>query len=217
MVKYLRGRFRGEEAGFTLIEMIVTMVVFSIFLSITLASVIGVTHASSRAQLLAKSSSSILTVFQTFDRQLRYANSINFPGAGPSGARYVEFRTGSDSASSGVSSCTQWRLDPTNKVMQSRQWQEGAVAPAFVTKISAVVDLGGAGYPFKLVPATIGGSTMQQLVLSISSGTNTAVTGAAISTTFVARNSSILSPSNSNAVVPGTSDTPVCTYPGSRP
>jgi type II secretory pathway pseudopilin PulG len=199
--------------------MLVAMLVFSIFLGIILASVIGIVRASSRAQLLARSSSTVLIVFQGLDHQIRYANSINFPGTGSSGARYIEFRTGADSSSSGVATCTQWRFVPSTKVIQSRTWQDIAspTPSAWATKITTVVDLGGANYPFKLVPASIGGSSMQQLILTVTSGTDLVSPGAAISTTFVARNSSILSPSNSNSVVAGTSDTPICTFSGSRP
>jgi hypothetical protein len=56
---------------------------------------------------------------------------------------------------------------------------------------------------------------MQELVVSIDSGNN-AVKGAAVTTTFVARNSSIQSISNADSLVDGTSDTPICTA-GVRP
>ena len=219
MVERMRGHLEADESGFTLVELLAAMVVFSIFLAILLTSVIGITRASGRAQLLAQSSSAVLVVFQGLARQIRYANAINFPGTGASGARYIEFRTGAESSSTGVVTCTQWKFDPTTKRIQSRQWQDvaGAVATAWATKISTVVDLGGATYPFKMVPASIGGSAMQQLVLTVSSGTDLVSPGAAVSTTFVARNSSIQSPSNSNVVVAGTSDTPVCLGTGSRP
>jgi len=210
---------RSDESGFTLVELIVAMTIFAIFLSMLVASVIGITRASSRTQLLTQSSSAVLAVFQNLDRQIRYANAINFPGVGPSGARYIEFRTGADSSPSGVTTCTQWRINPATKSIQSRTWQDvtGAVASGWSTKITTVVDLGGANYPFKMIPAAVNGSAMQQLVLSVSSGTDLITPGAAISSTFVARNSSIQSPSNPNVIVAGTSDTPVCLASGSRP
>jgi prepilin-type N-terminal cleavage/methylation domain-containing protein len=220
MVELIRRRLRSDESGFTLVELLAAMVVFTIFVAILLTSVIGITRASSRAQLLAQSSSSVLSAFQTFDHQIRYANAINYPGTGSSGARYIEFRTGTDSSTNGLVMCTQWRYVPSTKIIQYRSWQDvvGASASAvWSTKIIKVVDLGGANYPFKLIPASLAASTMQQLVLTVSSGTDLVTPGAAISSTFVARNSSISSPSNSSTVVAGASDTPVCLASGTRP
>lgn len=207
-----------DEAGFSLVELMVAMMVFSIFLAIVVSSVIAIASASTRVQIASRSSSGVLVVFQNLDRQIRYANAVNFPGAGTTtGSRYVEFRVGADSDPSGVATCYQWRYWPTTKSIQSRQWSEASAPGAiWATKVLNVLDPGGATYPFKLTPAAEGGLATQQLQLTISSGTATAA-GAAISSTFVARNSSTLSPSNANLVVAGVSDTPVCTSSGSRP
>lgn len=210
---------KADESGFTLIELLVSMVIFAVFLAILVGSIVGITRASSRTQLLAQTSSSILAAFQTLDRQIRYANAINFPGTGTSGARYIEFRTGADSSSTGTVMCTQYRYVVTGRTLQSRQWQDvlGSTPTAWATKITSVIDLGGSNYPFTMIPASIGGSTMQQLVLTVSSGTDIVTPGAAIATTFVARNSSITSPSNSSSVTANVSDTPVCLATGGRP
>ena len=210
---------RSDESGFSLLEMLVAVLVFSVFLTIVLASMVGITRASSRAQLLSRSSSNILLAFESFDRQLRYANAINFPGVGTSGAKYVEFRTAADSSPTHVITCTQWRFDPVSKSLQYRTWPDvvGASISAWDTKIQDVVDFGTADYPFKMIPASLTGSSMQQMVLTVSAGTPLVTPGAAISSNFVARNSSIQSPSNSNVVVPGKSDTPVCLASGNRP
>lgn len=201
-----------------MVELLAAMVVFTIFAAIVTASVVGVTRASGRAQLLAQSSSAVLAAFQGFDRQIRYANAINYPGTGTSGARYVEFRTGADSSTNGQVTCTQWRYVPSTNVIQSRTWQDvvGSTATAWSTKVTKVVNVGGANYPFKMVPASLA-LTTQELVFTVSTGTALVTPGAAISTTLVARNSSILSPSNSSTVVANVSDTPVCLASGTRP
>ena len=72
-----------------------------------------------------------------------------------------------------------------------------------------VANDGGSTYPFNMLPATNNGSAMQELVLTIDAG-NTVVKGAAIQSTFVARNTTIQSPSNTDDLVNGTSDTPIC-------
>lgn len=208
---------RTGEAGFTLVELMMAMSVFLVFLTIIVSSVISITAASGRAQVVAQSSNGVLVVFQNLDRQIRYADSINFPGAGATaGSRYVEFRVPA-SPPSVIATCVQWRYWPATKSIQSRQWPESsAPSPNWATKVSNVIDTGAATYPFKLTPAANGGSATQQLLLAISSGTATFTAGASISSTFVARNTSILSQSNLSTKTPGVSDSPVCSSSGSR-
>jgi prepilin-type N-terminal cleavage/methylation domain-containing protein len=217
MVRRTRTVSRAGDQGFTLIEMMISLLVFAIFLSLLIGTIVGITRANTRVNVTAQTTSGILIVFQIFDRQIRYSDAINFPGAGTT-SRYIEFRTPATSSSTGNTMCTQWRFDPVAKTLSSRQWTDGnaASATAFVMRLSNVADDGGATYPFQLTPASNAGSAMQQLVLSIDGG-NAPVKGAAITTTFVARNSSIKSPSNTQAVTPGVSDTPVCTFSGYRP
>jgi prepilin-type N-terminal cleavage/methylation domain-containing protein len=212
--KFLLGRrANGADRGFTMIELMIALAVFSIFLVVVMTSVISITKASTKVQVTARSSSAELATFQRMDHEIRYADSVNFPGSGsPSGDMYIEFDTPATATSSGIALCTQWRFDPTARTVQSRQWnnQTGVTAPTtWQTLLTNVANDGGANYPFQLLPATLSGSSEQQLVLTLDTG-NTSVHGAAISSTFVARNSSIQSPSNSDDLVAGTSDTPIC-------
>lgn len=209
---------RRRDDGFTLIELMIALGIFSIFLVVVLSSVISITRASTRVQVTAVSSSAELAVFQRLDHQIRYSDSINFPGIGsPSGNMYIEFRTPAESTTSGVTLCTQWRFVPATRVLQSRNWNDvvGAVPGAWETDLTNVANDGGPYYPFRLWPATNAGSQMQQLTLSLDTG-NSSVKGAAITTTFVARNSSIQSPSNTDDLVDGKSDSAICPA-GSRP
>lgn len=186
----LHGERRDAQAGVTLVELMVTMFVFTIFLGIVLSSLIGLTKASTQAQTVARSSTGVLDIFQKFDRAIRYADVINPPGDTING-RYVEFRVPAAAAGS-PATCTQWRYVPLKNIIQSRQWKDGAASPSipFNTKLSYVFD-DGADYPFILTPAG-GGSDMQQLTLTVDAG-NAAQKGALISTKFVARNSTVKS------------------------
>jgi prepilin-type N-terminal cleavage/methylation domain-containing protein len=200
-----------DDSGFSLVELIIAMAIFSIFITILLASILGITRASNKAQVVSQTSTGVLSVFQTLDRQIRYADAINYQGAGPTGIQYIEFRTPAASSPSGVSICTQWRFVPTTKVIQSRTWNEGATpGTVWMTNLANVVNDGGANYPFQLLPASaaVGASLFQQLKLTVDAG-NSPVSGASITTTFVARNSTA-SPSNASTLVAGVSDTPVC-------
>lgn len=208
----------GDD-GVTLLELIVAMGIFLIFVALILGTTVTLARSASRTQLVAESSNSTLTLFASLDRQTRYADSINFPGAGATaGSRYVEFRVPGVSVATG-GTCTQWRFRPDLSRIESRSWQDlpGVVAPiAWGTKLTNVIDDGGASYPFALIAASNGGSTMQQFVITVHAGNASLNAGAAMNTMFVARNSSILSPSNADANNDGVSDVSVCPG-GNRP
>ena len=199
------------NAGLTLVELMISLLVFSIFIAILLSSILGVTRASTQAQVIARAASGTLSVFQNFDREIRYADSVNYPGTGTGGARYVEFRIPAVSSATNAI-CRQWKFDPRTGLLQSRQWFDVAPFsnPAFVTRLSVVFDDGGSNYPFAVSPAQISGSAMQQLTLTLDAG-NASQRGAAISSNFVARNSSIASDSNDNVIYAGASGARVCT------
>lgn len=177
-----------------------------IFMAVVLTTTVTLAQSATRAQLTAEASNASLVVFGSFDRQARYADAINVPGTGVGGARYVEFRTPGNSSASGVTTCTQWRFVPSLGRLESRSWQDlpGVVLPDFATKLTNVID-DGTGYPFTLVPASLTGSTMHQLTVAIHSGNAHLNAGAVMSTTFVARNSSV------------TSSTVICNPSGYRP
>lgn len=206
------------ERGMTLIELMVAMSIFLIFMAMILGTTVTLAQNASRSQATSEASNFTLTVFGAFDRQVRYADAVNFPGTGAGGSRYVEFRTPGASSVSGVTTCTQWRYSPSLGRLDSRTWSDlpSATVGAWSTKQNHVIDDGGAGYPFELKPASVSGSTMQQLVVTIHAGSASLDAGAAMSTSFVARNSSISSPSNLDLDNNKESDTPVCPA-GNRP
>ena len=207
------------QAGYTLVELSAAMGIFSIFIVIFITAVIGISRGTTTARNTAESSSGALIVFQNLDRQVRYADSINFPGAGASGARYIEFRTPAANSATGVATCTQWRYVPGDRRVESRRWDNvtGAALPSWTNKVTGITDLGGVGYPFSLIPAAPGASTQQQLRLTLQSGDPVLGGATSIDSVFVARNSSLLSPSNVDVNSDGNSDTPVCRPTGSRP
>lgn len=206
-----------DDDGFTLVELIVAIGVFTLFIGLILSTTVTLSQSAVRSRLIAETSNATITLFGALDRQARYADSINFPGVGSSGARYIEFRTPANSAASGVTTCTQWRYLPAEGRIESRSWADigGATPTPWSTKMSDVLDGDDADYPFALVPADL--STPQKLVVSIRSGVEHLEAGSTMTTTFVARNSSIQSPSNVDADNNKVSDTPVCLATGDRP
>jgi prepilin-type N-terminal cleavage/methylation domain-containing protein len=215
-------RSSRRDGGFTMIELMVALAIFSVFLAVVLSSIISITRASTKVQVTAQSSSAVLSVFQRIDREVRYADSINFPGVGAAtGDSYIEFRTPASSTASGLTLCTQWRYDLATRSLSNRFWNDGSTpSPIWQTDLTNMPNNITAltpTYPFALLPASnaTAGSTMQELQLTLATG-NTVIAGAGITTTFVARNSGVASQSNTDNTVPGKSDIPICTG-GDRP
>jgi prepilin-type N-terminal cleavage/methylation domain-containing protein len=207
---------RDDEAGFSLIELMVAMAIFTVFIAIVLTSVVAISRSAVRTQLVGQSTNSTLVVFGILDRQVRYADSINFPGVGASGNRYVEFRVPAASTVSGLQAiCYQWRFSVANSQLESRQWNENnpAGATSWSPKLTDVADDGDPTHPFQMISANNTDKPRQQLLVTLNPGANAQNAGASMSTTFIARNSSssvLTSPSNNPL-------TPVCTFGAYRP
>ena len=198
-------------------ELVVAMGIFTIFIAIFLGAVVSLARGTSQARITAESTSGVLTVFQNLDRQIRYSDSINYPGVGASGYRYIEFRTPASSTVENVAKCTQWRFLPDKGRIESRTWPEATptAATPWATKLTNVINVPGVGYPFRLIPAADGNK--QVLALKINGGTAGVDAGADIETQFIARNASFEAQSNADANSDGASDTPVCQPAGRRP
>lgn len=204
------------DRGYTLIELTISMFVFTILAAVVLTALIGLSRATGDAQARSISASGIVAVTQSLDRQVRYADSINFPGTGTAGRKYIEFRTPAASSSTGYTVCTQWRYLPAEARIETRSWKDGTVpGTSWATRMTDVVDRSLATYPFEMIPANPSGSLSQRLRITIAAGS--ARTGSESSLAFVARNSSVQSPSNIDANLDGTSDSPVCNPTGYRP
>ncbi len=211
-------RTRSGDAGFTLIEMLIALVIFSIFITLALAAVLRLTTATVDAQGRTVSASETLNAFQLIDRQVRYASAVNYPGKSATGASYVEFLTLAGASRYENDTCTQWRYLPADGLLQTRDWRAGTTpGSTWATKVTEVKGTATATYPFKLLPATVGGFAQQRLVLDLSAGGPDDASRTVISTNYVARNSSLKSSSNADANGDGVSDVPICGGAGNRP
>ena len=220
MVDHTRAAGSSPDRGYTIIEVIVSIGIFTLFIAMMLTTIVAVSQSSTRTQLVGESTNGAITVFGALDRQVRYSDSINYPGTAASGKRYVEFRTPAESTATRVTTCTQWMFDPVAKSLSSRSWPDlaGSTATPWVVRLSNVIDdqQPGSPYPFTLVPVGPSGSSMQQLIVALHAGNQDLDQGAQFTSSFVARNSSTKSPSNADVNVDLVSDTPVCVRAGSR-
>lgn len=213
-----------REAGVSLMELVVSMAIFIVVLSVFLGGLISMSQATVRAQGVTNAGDAVRGAFQSMDKQIRYAASINYPGTGASGSQYVEFVTGSQPDGQSPL-CTQWRYDPTARTLAYRTWRDipsGTVSDWRTVATDVRNAMGGAtpNPPFRLIPA--GSSYVrQQLVVTVDAGRGAAgddaLTGADVATVFVARNSSTTSQSNTDLNGDGTSDAPVCSSHLGRP
>jgi hypothetical protein len=176
-----------------------------------------------RADVTASSGDAVRLAFQRMERQVRYAESVNYPGTGASGRRYVEFRTGAAVSSTGAAMCTQWRWDPSTGALQSRTWRDAATpsVPDWSTLITDVQPddtYTAREYPFQVLAADSSkNQPRQRLVLRLTVGKESADARVSSETTFVARNSSTGSVSNADTDNNGQSDTQVCVAAVGRP
>jgi prepilin-type N-terminal cleavage/methylation domain-containing protein len=195
-----------RDAGFTLIELMVAMMVFSIFLAILITSIVALTRSATKLQVAAVSSNQELSVFSALDREIRYADGVNVQGTGVTDT-YIEFRIPSDSNANNVTTCIQWRYDPTAQTIASRTWPDGnlGAATSWNVLLNNVANDGGANYPFQYIAAPTGG--LEEMQLTLDAG-NTSVKGAAITSTFVARNSRVTASNPGGAVCPAAGSRP---------
>ncbi|HEX2901856.1 MAG TPA: hypothetical protein VHO01_00250 [Jatrophihabitans sp.] len=110
------------DAGTTLMELLVGMMIMAIFGGIFTTSIVLMTSSSTKAESLATTSSQLSVAFQRLDKSIRYAAAISTPGqsygGGTTGDWYVEYRT----TNTGTERCTQLRVDQASKQLQVRTW-----------------------------------------------------------------------------------------------
>ncbi|MGV8969709.1 MAG: prepilin-type N-terminal cleavage/methylation domain-containing protein [Microbacteriaceae bacterium] len=212
----------SEESGFSLLEMITAIFVFSIFIGIFTVAVSGFVGSIIDARAKSEGAGTNSIIINNIDREVRYAESINRPGVGTTATRYIEFLLPRNATASGTPVCYQWRYDPVGGVVSSRSWSitntntASNISP-WTAKGEQVVDEGGVDYPFAMVPADLAtGALRQRMIITLSTGIPGG-TVAQTETTFVARNSSNNSVTNPDANADGQSDTRVCMQAGGRP
>jgi prepilin-type N-terminal cleavage/methylation domain-containing protein len=213
---------REDDRGFSLLEMLTALFVFSIFVGIFTIAVSGFVRSIVDARAVSEGVGTNSNIINNIDREVRYAEAINRPGVNAAGTRYIEFLLPRNATDSGAPVCYQWRYDPVAEVVTTRSWaitntNTATSITAWAVKGEQVVDEGGVDYPFGMVPAdVIAGTLRQRLAISLSTG----IDGGKVSqtaTSFVARNSSNNSVTNADSNGDGQSDTRVCMQAGGRP
>jgi type II secretory pathway pseudopilin PulG len=151
---------RHDDAGFSLIEVVVTAGMVLVLMVVFTTAILQVFGNSGRAESTAAAQSQLRLAFQRIDRELRYASWIAVPGK-VSTSWYVEF------ASSDGTECLQLRLRTTSAlppdndtdgrgVLQLLRWKPGSpAAPTQRDQTIASQLLTDAAGPFELQPAGV--------------------------------------------------------------
>jgi prepilin-type N-terminal cleavage/methylation domain-containing protein len=201
----------GDE-GFTLIEMIVAMSIFSVILAIFASAITDWTKDVVRTSRVSDQTSTGRIVFNLLDKQVPSALAVNRPvlvGAD----WYVEMETDATTPNT----CTQWRMGTVSHLLQWRTWptNTGTVAatPAWRTVDQYAVlskdPTTGLTIPPFVLDVPDGTYATQRLTVNVSEKRST---GPVTQTraTFAVRNSSSSTTTNLDANGDGVSDTQIC-------
>jgi prepilin-type N-terminal cleavage/methylation domain-containing protein len=177
-----------EDEGVTLIEMVVAMMLTSIFMTIFTTGVLQVFGVVDRSDSVSIVQSQLNTVFLRLDKEIRYAAGITAPGSVTGGGytnTYVEYLSGQR--------CGQLRLHVATGAatgqLQERTWpvsgSPGATWSTLATGVSG-------SPPFTFLPADATSNFQRlRLTLSASSGTGRTAASRRTDVTFTAVNSQI--------------------------
>jgi hypothetical protein len=198
-----------------MVEMVVAVGVLIVFMasftgiSVSLMQTLTISNAN------AKTASDQTVSLGVLGTKVMYADTINAPGAGSSGAVYVEFRSPASSAGTTSALCTQFRYSPSDKSIASRSWISDTTPSndwRYITqsKVLPIENSDVSTYPFTVNSINTSDSSadyraMQSLTIAYHEGSKT--TSTFMSKTINAVNSNTSAHSTAN----------VCEVSGSLP
>jgi hypothetical protein len=197
----------SDDAGITMIEMVVGMVIMGVFLIIFTGAIVAMASTSNKVEAVTSSSAQTNDAFLRLDKLVRYADAITTPGTGAGGDWYVELDTVRNATS--LETCTQLRVDITSKQLQQRTWTVtsnngytglSSWLPMASNIINGAAASGSSTQPFS-VPAQLANAStsFQRLMVTLvaaSAGAASANTNATM--TFTALDSSATASTNAS-------------------
>lgn len=187
----------AQDAGVTLIELVVTMAIMGIFLTIFTGAILSMYRTTNKAESLLDSSAQIHTAFSRLDTSVRYASAVSLPGTDTSDNPSVAFET----SYTGTLTCTQLRLDLAQSQLQQRTWtlgEGGATTPTAWRPLASSVGLltqsGATVQPFETIqpttqPGQVAPPQQLRVRLASTSGLGQSASTSQTDITFVAFNS----------------------------
>lgn len=196
----LRDRMASEDAGMTLTELIVGMLIMVIFMTIFTGAVVSMAKTVNKVEAVTTSSAQINTAFLKLDKLVRYATAVTTANTGSSGDWYVELDSVNNDTS--IETCTQLRVDIASKQLQQRTWTVPSSNTTTYAGLSSWVPMannisngaaasGSADQPFSAPNALVTAAThFQRLTITLkAAGAGADVTPTRSNMTFTALNS----------------------------
>lgn len=175
-----------SEAGFTLVEMLVSAGVFSVVLLVFASGMMQMYRSVNKTDALNIAQAQLHLAFQRLDTEIRYASAISEPSAAADahGDWYVEFV-------GAAGGCTQLKLDTARQRLQRRDWPVAAVPGPGWRDLAVGVQVSGP--PFVLTQAGEDPSGHHRLTVTITAvaGRTADTTARQTAVTFTALNSSV--------------------------
>jgi prepilin-type N-terminal cleavage/methylation domain-containing protein len=210
-IRAVRPGSSSGDRGFSLIELIVAFSIFAVFLAVFIAGIVQLTRTTASATARIESSTTVGLLYQRIDPTVRFSQEINAPGVGGGGRSYVEYYSSASVTADVRNSCTQLRYDPVAATIAMRRWSwagssshQDPGADASWQTIAVDVLPGGDGapatYPFARIAATVD-TPYQRLVLALRVGAEAYGSETTSTNTFIARNSTTLSATNTGGQV----------------
>lgn len=201
---------RRDDSGFTLVELMAAMFIFSILLVIFTAGISAMSRSTVRVTATGEAMTDLNRLYNRLDKEVPYASAIN-RSVQSGGDWYLEYYTESTEAGTRPF-CTQYRLDTSAGVVQARRWNtQGALGlTPWSTLAVDVVPRGGS--PFVMHPAN-DTYVRQRLTLAVDVD-QPATPTQQLDTTFVARNTDSETGTNPDQNGDGRSDHEVCVNEG---
>jgi prepilin-type N-terminal cleavage/methylation domain-containing protein len=183
-----QGKRRGE-AGFTLVEMSMAMLIMGILMIMITSGIGHLTDTTLQAQALRNTSSQLDIAYLDLDSEVRYANQVwaPYPGAPSTDDTWdIEFESTFSGAT--VGTCTELQYNYSSGQLLQAVWTSGATtAPGFKMLAN---ELSGSSDPFTIIPPNPANQEVQLMVtLTASSASGAHTTSTSSSVTFTALNS----------------------------
>jgi type II secretory pathway pseudopilin PulG len=123
MIRRIANR-HDRDAGVTLIEQLMAMLVFVIVGAIVTTSIVALLKNQQRVSAQTGNLNTARKIEETLDYEARYADKVTAPGLGSTGDSYIEWQVENSAAQ--PDQCTQWRFVPGSPsgIVQKRTWDE---------------------------------------------------------------------------------------------